>query len=114
MELLQTLIEQLGVSEQQAKGGAGLLFKLAKDKLGMDEFAKVSAAVPGLEGLVASVPEAGGFKNLNLDAGIVGKFVAVILAFVHANGGDAIKRFWKKPCSNWPPRIPHKSLQKTI
>lgn len=33
MELIQQLVSNLGVSEDQAKGGAGLLFNLAKDKL---------------------------------------------------------------------------------
>ena len=33
MELIQQLVSSLGVNEDQAKGGAGLLFNLAKDKL---------------------------------------------------------------------------------
>ena len=41
MELIQLLTESLGVQESQAEGGAGLLFQLAKDKLGNDDFAKV-------------------------------------------------------------------------
>jgi hypothetical protein len=47
MDLISTLTQNLGVSESQATGGAGLLFKLAKDKLPAGDFAKVASAVPG-------------------------------------------------------------------
>ena len=59
MELLQTLTTQLGVSEEQAKGGAGLLFKMAREKLGAEDFGKVVGAVPGIGELIASAPESG-------------------------------------------------------
>ena len=38
MDLLQMLTSQLGVTQDQAEGGAGLLFKMAKEKLGSDDF----------------------------------------------------------------------------
>ena len=119
MELLQMLSSQLGITEEQAKGGSGLLFKMAKEKLGSDEFSKVASSVPGLDDLISSAPEsggiagalgglasslgggagqlgnlaglAGGFKNLNLDASLVGKFIPVILSFVQSKGGDSVK-----------------------
>lgn len=37
MGLVQLLTENLGVQESQAQGGAGLIFQLAKDKLGEDD-----------------------------------------------------------------------------
>ncbi len=119
MELLQMLSSQLGITEEQAKGGSGLLLKMAKEKLGSDEFSKVASSVPGLDDLISSAPEsgglagalgglasslgggagqlgnlaglAGGFKNLNLDASLVGKFIPVILSFVQSKGGDSVK-----------------------
>ncbi len=119
MELVQMLISQLGVSEDQAKGGSGLLLKMAKEKLASDEFSQVASAVPGIEGLIASAPEsggvfgalggiasslgggagqlgnlaslAGGFKNLGLDSGMVGKFIPIIMSFVQSKGGDTVK-----------------------
>ena len=119
MELLQMLTSQLGVTEGQAEGGAGLLFKMAKEKLGSDDFSQVAKAVPGIENMISSAPEssgfagalgglassfggsagkmgdlaglAGGFKSLNLDSGLVGKFVPIILSFVQAKGGDIVK-----------------------
>jgi len=124
MELLQILTTQLGVSETQAKGGSGLLFKLAKEKLGSDEFGKVAAAVPGVDDLISAAPEPGGvtgalgglasslgggagqlgnlaslasgFKNLNLDPSMVGKFIPVVMTFVQSKGGDTVKSILQK------------------
>jgi hypothetical protein len=124
MELVQMLTTQLGVSEPQAKGGAGLLFKMAKEKLGSDDFGKVATAVPGVNDLISSAPEPGGvtgalgglasslgggagqlgnlanlasgFKNLNLDPGMVGKFIPVVMAFVQSKGGDSVKNILQK------------------
>ena len=42
--------------EEQAKGGAGLLFQLAKDKLGDSEFAQVADCVPGMSSLLQAAP----------------------------------------------------------
>ena len=124
MELVQMLTSQLGVSEDQAKGGSGLLFKMAKEKLGADEFDQVASAVPGVEDLISSVPEsggisgalgglasslgggagqlgnlaslAGGFKNLNLDSSMVGKFIPIVMSFVQTKGGDTVKSILEK------------------
>ncbi|MCJ8280045.1 MAG: DUF2780 domain-containing protein, partial [Rivularia sp. ALOHA_DT_140] len=62
MELVQQLVSNLGVQEDQAKGGAGLILKLAQDKLGGEEFAKVASAIPGSDVLFGSGPsqDAGG------------------------------------------------------
>ena len=119
MELIQLLTESLGVQESQAEGGAGLLFQLAKDKLGDDDFAKVASYVPGIENLLSSAPEAGGmmgalgglasppiaeaagigslmslaggFSKLGLDSGMIAQFLPIILSFVQNQGGDEIK-----------------------
>jgi len=118
MELINQLVSQLGVSQDQAKGGAGLLFKLAKDKLGGDDFAQVKNAIPGLDDLIGAAPEssgamaalgglaskfggggaaklaglaglAGGFSKLNLDKDMIGKFIPTILDFLKSKGGGA-------------------------
>jgi hypothetical protein len=44
------LTKELKVTPEQATGGAGSLFALAKERLKPDQFSKVSAAVPGMEG----------------------------------------------------------------
>ena len=56
MELIQQLVTSLGVNEDQAKGGAGLLFNLAKDKLGSGDFQKLTNEIPGIQDLLAASP----------------------------------------------------------
>jgi hypothetical protein len=83
-----------------------LLFKLAKEKLGGGDFGKVAAAVPGIDSLIGAAPTggilgglaslAGGFSKLGLDAGMIGKFVPIILSFVQSKGGDAVKGILEK------------------
>lgn len=117
MELVELLTKNLGVNEEQAKGGAGLIFKQAKEQLGGEDFSKVSASVPGVENLISAAPAsgggllggvgkmfgggglaglAGGFSKLGLDGGMIGKFVPVILSFVQSKGGDGVKAILEK------------------
>jgi hypothetical protein len=117
VELVDVLTKNLGVSETQAQGGAGLLFKLAKDKLGKGDFSKVSSAVPGIDGLISAAPGsggilggvgkmfggggglaslAGGFSKLGLDSGMIGKFIPIILSFVQSKGGEGVKGLLEK------------------
>ena len=111
MELVDQLTKNLGVSEAQAQGGAGLLFKLAKEKLSGGDFGKVAGAVPGIDKLIGAAPSggilgglgkmfggvsglaglAGGFSKLGLDSGMISKFIPIILSFVQSKGGDAVK-----------------------
>jgi hypothetical protein len=56
MELIQQLVSSLGVNEDQAKGGAGLLFNLAKDKLGAGDFQQLTDKIPGISDLLGSAP----------------------------------------------------------
>ena len=114
-ELIQALMKQVGVQESQATGGAGLLFKLAQDKLGVD-FSKVTAALPGVAELIKQAPKAGGatsllggiasaiggekaaglasltggFSQLKLDPALIGKFIPVIMGFVQAKAGPQL------------------------
>ena len=118
MELIKILTEQLGVSQDQAQGGAGLLFKLAKDKMSSDEFSQVAGHVPGLENLVESAPDSGmlgsalsglasslsggetgpgglaglvgGFTKLGLDSDMIGKFVPIIMNYLKDKGGESL------------------------
>ena len=59
-ELIDMLVKQLGVSDTQAEGGAAVLFKAAKDKLGAAEFDKLLGGLPGLGDLLNKAPGAGG------------------------------------------------------
>lgn len=116
-ELIGQLVSQLGVQEGQAKGGAGLLLKLAQDKLGGD-FGKVAAALPGVQELIGAAPASGGtakllgglagalgggkagdlaslaagFSQLKLEPVMIGKFVPILLSFVQSKGGADIAK----------------------
>ncbi|MBW9258583.1 MAG: DUF2780 domain-containing protein [Candidatus Thiodiazotropha sp. (ex. Lucinisca nassula)] len=118
MELVQQLVSGAGVSQQQAEGGAGLLFGLVKDQLSSGDFSQVTNAVPGIESLIDAAPSedsgglggllggvasaiggdqlgnmaslASGFSKLDLDAGMIGKFVPIVLSFLQSQGGDGL------------------------
>ena len=119
MELIQQLTSALGIGEDQAKGGAGLIFNLAKEKLGDGDFSQIANAVPGMDSLLGAAPSeggggiggmlggiasslgagdlgdlaglVGGFDKLGLDAGMVQKFLPIVLDFVGSKGGDTVK-----------------------
>ncbi|MGF1494440.1 MAG: DUF2780 domain-containing protein [Microcoleaceae cyanobacterium] len=117
MELVQMLTSQLGVQEQQAQGGAGLLFQLAKSKLGDNEFAKVAQLVPGVGDMMQMAPNtntgvagalgglasavggsnlgnlaslAGGFTELGLNPAMVNQFVPIVTSYVQTKGGAEV------------------------
>jgi hypothetical protein len=56
MELIQQLVSGLGVNEDQAKGGAGLLFNLAKEKLVASDFQQITDKIPGVSDLLGAAP----------------------------------------------------------
>src|SRR5262245_25540967 len=59
-ELIDLLTKNVGVSAPQAEGGAAVLLKAAKDKLGGGEFDKLLGGVPGLGALLQKAPASGG------------------------------------------------------
>ena len=50
--LTDTLVKKLNISNEQAQGGAGALFQLAKSKLDAGQFAELSKAVPEMDSLL--------------------------------------------------------------
>ena len=63
-ELIDMLTGALGVNVAQAEGGAAVLFKAAKNKLGDGEFSRLLGGVPGLDELLKKAPAAGGGGGL--------------------------------------------------
>jgi len=99
-ELVDLLTRKLGVNATQAEGGAAVLFKAAKDKLGGDEFNKLLGGVPGLGDLMKKAPAAGGGLGglLGGIAGAMGGNAALISTIVGGFGklglsADDAKRF---------------------
>ncbi len=126
-ELIGMLTSQLGVQENQAKGGAGVLFQFAQQQLGGD-FSKVADALPGVSELMGAAPQAstgglgamagaamsafGGsdkaaglmamasqFQELDLDMETVMKFAPVVMSFAKSQGGDVVSGLLEKAFS---------------
>lgn len=124
MNIIEQIIQQLGVSKEQAEGGVGLILKMVKEKLGAD-FSKVSEVIPESNQLVNQAPvETGsdsigglfgaiagklgldslgklaglaeGFQKLGLDMDKLQAFVKTILAFVESKGGTVVKDLLNK------------------
>lgn len=115
-ELIGNLSQELSITPAQALGGSGALFGLAKSRLKSDEFAKVSDAVPGMDGFLNAAPKpmqgsagalglmggalpgkagglasvAGSFKSLGLSPSMASKFVPIMTRFVEAKGGAGV------------------------
>jgi len=71
-ELIDNLVNNLGVNRLQAEGGAAVLFKAARDKLGGEEFGKLLGGVPGLSDLLKKAPAGGGGGFGGLLGGLAG------------------------------------------
>jgi hypothetical protein len=121
-ELIDQLTKSLGVNGAQAEGGAAVLFKAARDKLGGDEFGKLLGGVPGLNDLMKKAPATGGglggmlgglagamggnagliatvvggFSKLGLKPDDAKKFVPVIMGFLQSKvGPDVVSKLEK-------------------
>ena len=112
-------MRNLDLDEGQARGGAGLIFKFAQEKLSSGEFGQLSEIVPEIQDLINDAPESGGllgalgglasvfggkaegmgnlanivagFSKLGLDSEMFSKFIPVILDFLQDKGGERIK-----------------------
>lgn len=114
-DLVGMLTKQLNVTPEQATGGAGAIFGLAKSKLSAPDFSKVAAAVPGMSGFLKAAPStgaaaspldsvsgalpgniggltslAGAFQSLHLSPEMVGRFVPVIENYIASKGGSGV------------------------
>ena len=113
-ELVGMLMKALKVTQDQATGGSGALFDLAKSRLKPEEFSKVADAVPGMDGFLEAAPKQGGgsalgslgsalsggqgglasvagaFGSLGLSPDMVSKFIPVITQFVQSKGGSSV------------------------
>ena len=109
-KLIGSLVDTLGVSEEQATGGAGAVFKEAKNNMSSGDYSQLLSSVPGIDSLISKAPQSGGlagkassllggsagsmtgladsFSKLGLSPDMVNQFVPVILDFVQSEGGQ--------------------------
>jgi hypothetical protein len=104
-ELVGSLSKELNVTPFQAQGGAGALLGLAKTRLKPEEFAKVSSAIPGTDGLLKAAPAVAGggmmggmggamglaslgnsFKQLGLSPDMAMKMAPALVTFLDGKG----------------------------
>ena len=109
MSLIEQLVTSFGLSEQQANGAIGAIGRAAKDKLAPDLFAELGKVIPGLDGMVADAPKAGGgmlgmlggslgqlaqlagvFKSLGIEQNRIAPIAQAILGFIRGNGSPAL------------------------
>jgi hypothetical protein len=117
--LTNILVSQLGVSQQQALGGTGAIFRAAKEGMDPQAFATLSQSIPGMNSMLNAAPKmsesmsniTGGissmmgganntlgsmaslissFKQLNLSPNMVNQFIPIVTNYVRTNGGQAM------------------------
>ena len=117
-DLIQLLTSQLGVTGEQATGGAGAMFEYAKDHLDAEDFASIAQGVPGMDDMIAMAPEpenssalgqassalsgfdkslgglaglASSFESVGLNADMVSQFAPIVSDYVGSvSGADAM------------------------
>lgn len=87
-ELVSLLVKQLKVDEKQAAGGAAILFKAARDKMGAGEFDKLLGKVAGVNDLIGQAPQSGGLGKLfgGLASAVGGSNAAIVAGIVAGFG----------------------------
>lgn len=123
LNLVGLLTDKLGVTNEQAEGGAGAIFSAASKKMSADDFTKVTDALPevtslmssvsssdsgssSLGGLSSMVGKAGGamsslaglsdtFSKLGLSSDMVGKFIPIVLDYAQSKGGSTVANLLK-------------------
>lgn len=117
--LVNILVQQLGITPNQAMGGAGSIFSMAQQSMSPTSFGQLSNAVPGMGQLLAAAPALGGsasgagslmgsaasalggsslgnmaalassFQNLGMGSGMMNQFIPIILQYVQGTGGSS-------------------------
>ncbi len=117
MELVDLLVEQLGITPDQARGGVGAILSLAKEKL-EGNYAQLTEAIPELAGMEDAAPGGGApsllggltaslsqnlgeagvmvrlgemFSTLDLKGDMMGRFLPLVIGFIQSKGGDTAK-----------------------
>lgn len=111
--LVDILVHRLGVSPQQALGGAGAIFQVAQSNMNPQAFANLSKSIPGMSVMLGAAPAMSGsgalssitggsssavgnvaglaasFQQLNLSPDMVGRFIPVVTNYVRQTSGQA-------------------------
>lgn len=117
--LAELLVQRTGVTGAQAQGGAGALFRFAKNAMPADSFAQLEQSVPDMQGMLGAVAPAlsqqnglagrlesiagasGGtagnllsvvsaFQQQGMSPAMVQQFIPVVIDYVKAHGNEAL------------------------
>lgn len=112
--IVQLLANQLGISPNQAAGGAGSIFRTARENMTPQAFETVAQSIPGMDNLLAAAPAlpatgllggsssilggnsqlgsvaglASAFQQLNLSPDMIGQFIPIITRSLESTGGS--------------------------
>jgi hypothetical protein len=112
-KLIGSLVDLLGVTQPQAEGGAGAVFREAKNNMNYGDYSQLLSALPGIDSLIEAAPQAGGlagkassyfgsssgtagglsaltdsFTKLGLAPDMVNKYVDIIMDFAQSEAGQ--------------------------
>jgi hypothetical protein len=104
--LMNLLKSQLGVTEDQAKGGVGSYLLLAQEKLAKGDFDKVAGLIPGASKYMESAKKLGAvtgpLKNvaglngalakLGMKSQTASEFAPTVTNYLGTAGGDSVKQ----------------------
>ena len=121
--IIDQLVSQLGITQQQAQGGAGTLLKFAKTEMDDANFSKVAQFIPNVESLMSQSPQPAGvggmlggltsalggkateigglanvassFSALGLDRNKIAPFATMLVTFVEQKGGPQVAALLK-------------------
>lgn len=109
--LVNILVGQLGITPQQALGGVGSIFSVARQRMNPGDFSQLSHSIPGMDRYLTSVPQrlasadasalfglmdgqasgvvalADSFQSLGMNASMISRFVPVMLQYVQNQSG---------------------------
>ncbi|MBU0675531.1 MAG: DUF2780 domain-containing protein [Proteobacteria bacterium] len=122
-DLTGQLTKELGVTDQQAEGGAGAIFKAASKNMSADDFSKVTEAMPWVKSLMNAAPKADSgssplgnvssmlgkkgsslssqsdlvdtFSKLGLKSEMISKYLPIVLEYAQSKGGREIAQMLK-------------------
>lgn len=111
--LTDILVQQLGVSQQQALGGTGAIFQAAQASMSSQAFSVLSQSLPGMSAMLEAAPvvqtplsglsgmmgDAGStlnnatslatsFQQLNLSPDMIGQFIPIVMNYVRNTSGQ--------------------------
>lgn len=111
--LVDILVHRLGVSPQQALGGAGAIFQMAQANMNPQAFATLSKSIPGMDTMLNAAPAmsnlsgglsslmgdksntlgnvtalAASFQQLSLSPDMVSQFIPIVTNYVSKTSGQ--------------------------